>query len=212
MRILPNLRKEEVVSVIIYCTDNHSLSGEDALESLFPLAHDHLCRRMRALHEHHPHLRFPFKNSIYPACTMNLGPQSVSFVHGDGGDYPGLPGSIHSFGNFDANLGGHLIAFDLGFYIPFPSGTLALISSSGMRHGNTPIREFETRYSFTQYVSGHLIKWIAYDFRPSGKVDAMERERLNEERGEGWANQRARLSNFFRLKFDRERVYANTDK
>ncbi|KZV58977.1 hypothetical protein PENSPDRAFT_596229 [Peniophora sp. CONT] len=113
---------------------------------------------MRELHVRHPHLCFAFKDSVLPACTMNLGPQSVSFVHADGGDYPWIPGSIHAFGSYNPQLGGHLIAFDYGFFILFSAGTLSLLSSSGLRHGNTAIQKSETRYSFTQYVSGHLIK------------------------------------------------------
>ncbi|VDB87219.1 unnamed protein product [Peniophora sp. CBMAI 1063] len=138
---------------------------------------------------------------------MNLGPQSVSFQHADGGDYPGTPGSLHSFGSFEPTLGGHLIAFDYGIFIQFPSGTLALLSSSGLRHGNTPIAAHETRYSFTQYVSGHLIKWIVYGSRPAGKVPEDEKRFLDEEHEEGWANQKARLSNFFRLSVDRKLAY-----
>ena len=138
---------------------------------------------------------------------MNVGPQSVSFVHADGSDYPGLPGSIHPFGTFDADFGGHLIAFDFGFFVRFPSGSLALLSSSGLRHGNTPIREFETRYSFTQYVSGHLVRWITHGCRAAGSIDRIEQEKLNLEGGEGWLAQRARLSNFFRLDRDRKAAY-----
>ncbi|KZV64114.1 hypothetical protein PENSPDRAFT_588875 [Peniophora sp. CONT] len=179
----------------------------DALEFFFPLAHEVLCERMRELHLHHPHLRFPFKNSVYPACTMNCGPQSVSFLHADGPDYPGIPGSIHAFGSFNPKHGGHLIAFDLKLFIQFPSGTLSLLSSSGMRHGNTPIQSNETRYSFTQYVSGHLIKWVAYGCRPAGQVGEEEKQRLDEVMREGWHNQRARLSNFFRLNQDRLQSY-----
>lgn len=178
-----------------------------ALETFFPMAHEHLCIRMQTLHCHHPHLRFPFRNSIFPACTMNLGPQSVSFVHGDGGDYPGLPGSIHAFGNFDPTKGGHLIPFELGFFIRFPAGTLALLSSSGIRHGNTPIQPFETRYSFTQYASGNLIRWVTYGCRPCGKVAESVKKTLDRDMEEGWQNQKARLSDFFNLSKDRLRTY-----
>ena len=175
---------------------------------MFPLAHEHLCDRMRELHKRHPDLKFAFERSVFPACTMNLGPQSVSFVHADGGDYPEVPGSIHTFGNYDADLGGHLIAFDFQIFIRFPPATLSLLSSSGLRHGNTPIQEAETRYSFTQYVSGHLMRWIAYGCKPAGEVNMADRDHLNMARGEGWEQQKARLSDFFRLDRDRKRVYA----
>ena len=179
----------------------------DALEWFFPMAHEHLCNRMRDLHETHPHLRFPFENSAFPACTMNLGPQSVSFIHADGGDYPGIPGSVHSFGSFNYKLGGHIIALDYGFFVQFPSGTLTLLSSSGLRNGNTPIQHLESRYSFTQYISGHLMRWIAYGFRAANEVPESEKKMLDNVAGEGWDNQRARWSNYFSLEDDRKQVY-----
>lgn len=161
---------------------------------------------MRELHIKQPTLRFAFGNSVYPACTMNLGPQSVSFLHGDGGDYPGIPGSIHAFGSFDPREGGHLIAFEYRFFIRFPAGTLSLLSS-GVRHGNTPVHDGETRYSFTQYVSGQLIKWVAYGCRPAGDVSDIEKTQLDMTMLEGWDNQRNRLSNFFQLLHDRQAAY-----
>lgn len=138
---------------------------------------------------------------------MNCGPKSVSFMHSDGPDYPGLPGAVHSFGNFNSKLGGHIIASELKIFVQFPSGTLSLLSSSGIRHGNTPIGDLETRYSFTQYVSGHLIKWVAYGCRPAGEVPESEKTALDEAMSEGWANQRARMSNFFHLNRDRMQSY-----
>ena len=179
----------------------------DALETFFPMAHERLCDRLRIFHEHNPDVHFPFRHSVYPACTMNCGPQTVSFLHSDGSDYPGFPGSIHPFGTFDPAQGGHLIVFELMIFIRFPSGSLSLLSSSGMRHGNTPIREWETRYSFTQYVSGELMKWIAYGFKPAGDLTPADKMRLDEEAEESIDFQRARMSNFFRLDRDRLAVY-----
>jgi hypothetical protein len=60
--------------------------------------------------------------------------------------------------------GGHLILWDLGLVINFPSGSTVLIPSSVIRHSNTDIQEGETHYSFTQYAAGGLFRWVYNGF------------------------------------------------
>ena len=180
---------------------------EDMLALFFPLAYEHLKQRMQELHERHPELQFNFAHSIYPACAMNMGPQSISFLHADGNNYPGLPCSIDAFGEFDWKLGGHIVLFTFKVFVRFPPGCVALLSSAGVKHGNTPIMDGETRYSFTQFVPGDLMRWIAYGCRPAGGLTSEEREALESEGEEGWDAQRRRLSNFYRLRSDRRLVF-----
>lgn len=174
----------------------------------FPLAFLHLRERLAALCKHDPHLVFPFGGlSIYPACTFNLGPYSVCFGHTDGSNYPGMPCTVSPFGPYNAALGGHFVLFDFRLFFKFPSGASVALSSAGLRHGNTALAPGDKRYSFTQYCSGALIRYVSYGFRLVGQFSAEERERIDAEMGEGWEAQLGRFSTWSGLLVDRKRLY-----
>ncbi|KAI0027432.1 hypothetical protein K488DRAFT_61590 [Vararia minispora EC-137] len=172
----------------------------------FPKSYHHVCTQLRTLHRMFPHLRWPFPNSIYTGVTFNFGPKTVSLEHNDYSNYPTAPCSITPLGRFDAARGGHLILFDLGIFVQLPAYRTALISSAGLRHGNTPIRSGEIRLSFTQWIVGGLMRMAAYG-RPAGTVTDAERRRLEAEIDEGWEAQAGRLSNWLELDDDQEAVY-----
>lgn len=180
----------------------------EAVAHYFPLAFLHLRERLAALCKHDPSLKFPFGGtSLYPACTFNLGPYSVCFGHTDGSNYPGLPCTVSAFGPFNPANGGHFILFDFKLYFKFAPGTTVLLSSAGLRHGNTRLAPGDRRYSFTQYCSGGLIRYAAYGFRLVGPISSAERERIDAEMGEGWEAQLARLSTWSNLLVDRKTLY-----
>ncbi|KAH9920760.1 uncharacterized protein B0H18DRAFT_956896 [Fomitopsis serialis] len=64
------------------------------------------------------------------------------------------------FWAFDHTKGGHLILWPLKKAIQFPSGSAILLPSALVEHGNVPVQEDETRFSFTQYAAGGLFRWI----------------------------------------------------
>ena len=72
--------------------------------------------------------------------------------------------ALTALGAYDHTLGGHLILFGLKLVVQFPVGSTVLIPSGCMEHGNTPIREGETRLSIAQYAAGGLLRWVAYGF------------------------------------------------
>ncbi|VDC03028.1 unnamed protein product [Peniophora sp. CBMAI 1063] len=181
--------------------------ASEALAYYFPLVYKHLRERLRALCEVHPELRFPFEGlSIYPTVTFNLGPVSVTYGHNDGTNYAGIPCSITALGSFKAEEGGHLVLFDLRLYIKFPAGRTILLSSAGLRHGNTQLAPGDKRYSVTQYCQGSLIRWVAYGFRKSGDFTDAEKDEMDEAAGEGWAAQLGRFSTWKSLPEDRRAV------
>ena|ERR1700759_2529993 len=182
------------------------MPGSGGYEYYFPLSYNHLRNRLRMLHKEIPRLQWPFSNSIYTACTFNLGPTTATFAHLDHTNYPSTPCSIQSLGKFNPALGGHLILFDLGIFVQFPANCTALISSASLRHGNTPIQPNETRYSFTQYVVGSLIRWVTHGGPVCGLTN---KERVeNEERmDEGWKAQAARFSHWLDLDEHRLQVH-----
>ncbi|KAF6742084.1 hypothetical protein DFP72DRAFT_831596 [Ephemerocybe angulata] len=110
-----------------------------------------------------------FKNSIFPACSFNCSPESVSIDHYDFGNLSYGFCALTALGNFDWKRGGHLILFELKLVIEFPPGTTCVIPSAAIRHGNTPIQPGEERMSIAQYASGGLFRWVAYGCT-TGKV------------------------------------------
>ncbi|KAJ7697753.1 hypothetical protein B0H14DRAFT_3529203 [Mycena olivaceomarginata] len=64
---------------------------------------------------------------------------------------PGAGAPSPALGDFDPDLGGHLILWDLRLVIRFPPGSTILLPSAIIRHSNTPIQAHEHRSSFVQY-------------------------------------------------------------
>ncbi|KAI0258465.1 hypothetical protein BC834DRAFT_812782, partial [Gloeopeniophorella convolvens] len=165
-------RRARVVRELRGDGDLRRLAGfaSEGLASYFPLAFDHMREGLLRLKQQAasggtPPLDMPFSNSAYPTATANLGPSTACFEHRDSTNYPGIACAITPLGSFDPATGGHLILFDLRLYVRLPAGTTALISSAGLRHGNTPIGPRERRYSFTQYCVGGLLRWAAHGGR-----------------------------------------------
>ncbi|KAJ7036445.1 hypothetical protein C8F04DRAFT_953912, partial [Mycena alexandri] len=129
-----------------------------------PKLYRYYCKVLRALFKNHPKLTHTFRNSIFPAITLNCG-DGVSFEHCD------MLNCVHglcpvtSGGDFNHVLGGHLYLRQLRLILQFPSGATILIPSGCLDHGNTPIQPDETRYSITQYAAGGLFRWAAYGFQ-----------------------------------------------
>lgn len=114
-------------------------------------------------------LKWNFNNSIFPAATINFGPQSVCYDHLDSANRAVGWCDIFAMGDYDCQKGGHLVLFDIKTYIVFPPGSHILIPSAIMRHGNTPISSGETRLGFTQYAAGGLFRWVDNGFKKAPK-------------------------------------------
>ena len=89
----------------------------------------------------------------------------VTFEHSDFGNKANGVCPIWCGGDFNFRKGGHLILRQLKLAIQFPPGSLAIIPSATLKHGNTSIADDETRVSFTQYTAGGLFRWVQYGFR-----------------------------------------------
>lgn len=116
---------------------------------------------------------FKFASVIFAACSFNLGPRTVTYPHVDVGYLIFGWCAITALGNFDPDVGRHLILWDLGLIIRFPPGSTILIPSALLCHSFTSIREHETRYSFTQYTAGGLFRWV--DDGCQSQKDAVEK-------------------------------------
>jgi hypothetical protein len=130
------------------------------------------CDYLEELLKRHPELFPNFPNSPWASATINFGPKTVCFKHRDFNNLPFGWCAITSLGDFDPTLGGHLILWELKLVITFPPGSTILIPSACITHCNTTVRPHETRYSFTQYTSGGLFRWVDRGFQQKADYEA----------------------------------------
>jgi hypothetical protein len=109
-------------------------------------------------------LKKPF-NSVFPAVTYNLGPQTVCGPHLDFANLPFGYCAITALGQFDPTKGGHLVLWECKLVIEFPPGSTILIPSAIITHSNVAIQAGEKRYSVTQYAAGALFRWVDNGFQ-----------------------------------------------
>lgn len=127
---------------------------------------------MDGILELQPELERNFEDSVFASITFNFGPRTVTVPHIDYLNLAGGLCAITSLGDFDPDLGGHLILWDLRMVIRFPPGSTILIPSALVRHSNVPIQRGEQRYSITQYTSGGLFRWADNGFCSDADRDA----------------------------------------
>lgn len=122
---------------------------------------------MAALCARHPHLQRNFAQgeSVFACSTINFGPATESFPHTDNNNLAWGWCAVTALGDYDPTLGGHLILWDAKLVIEFPPGSTVLIPPAVFAHSNTSIQPGETRYSFTQYTSGGLFRWVEHGFQ-----------------------------------------------
>ncbi|KAJ6449872.1 hypothetical protein C8R45DRAFT_849421 [Mycena sanguinolenta] len=135
---------------------------------------------LQALFAHHPELQHNFTNSILPAITFNLGPQSVTFEHVD--DLNRALGwcAVTSAGNFDPTTSAHLYLKQLQLVVEFPPAATTLLPSAVIAHGNTPLSPSETRFSMTQYAAGGLFCYVKYGFKTTKQILAQSGRSLKQ--------------------------------
>ncbi|KAJ7708495.1 hypothetical protein B0H14DRAFT_3099533 [Mycena olivaceomarginata] len=116
-------------------------------------------------------LRWNFEGSVFAACTFNFGPRAIC-------------------ANFDPDLGGHLILWDLRLVIRFPPGSTILIPSAIVRHSNVPIQAHERRSSFAQYTAAGLFRWVRNGFKTDEDFETSasqeEQAKREAEHGRRW--------------------------
>lgn len=146
------------------------------------------------------HLSRPFRNSIWSACTFNLGPRTCARRHKDFVNLAFGWCAITALGNFDHTRGGHLVLWDCKLILEFPPGSTILIPSAAILHSNIPIGAGERRYSFTQYTAGGLFRWVEHGFRTvEAYFASLTQEKREEEKALGLARASAGAAYFSTL-------------
>lgn len=119
-----------------------------------------------------PDLRAVYSGSVFACTTFNFSPHMVTVPHKDHLNLTYSWCSIMSLGDFDHELGRHLVLPDLKLIIKFPQGSTILIPSTLFTHYNFPIRAEEVRQTITQFSAGGIFRWISYRYQL--KRDAMQ--------------------------------------
>ncbi|KAF7322692.1 hypothetical protein HMN09_00048000 [Mycena chlorophos] len=165
------------------------------LLNVAPRLHRYYQKTMDALFERYPHLRriFDRKVSVFPSCTFNFGPQTVTIPHLDLLNLAWGWCFITALGWFDPNKGGHLILWDLKRIVRFPPGSSIAIPSAFVRHLNVAIQEDETRYSFTQFAAGGLFRFVESGFQLNEPARARTARMSVEDRAQWVATEAARF-------------------
>lgn len=135
-------------------------------------------------------LRRMFRNTVWAACTVNFGPFSISYPHLDFANLCFGWCAITALGYFNPDIGGHLVLWDLGLFIRFPPGATILIPSALLVHSNVSIQPNEEHFSFVQYSSAGLFRWVENGFMSDTDFDEKatpeQRRKRSDERKRRW--------------------------
>ncbi|EJD33962.1 hypothetical protein AURDEDRAFT_43352, partial [Auricularia subglabra TFB-10046 SS5] len=100
-------------------------------------------------------------NLPFAAHTLNLGPFVCCLLHRDAQNWPHGICPAMAFGEFDHTCSGHFIMEEPKVVLEFKSGDIVLFLSSLITHGNAPLAAGERRMSWTCWLAGGLVRWLA---------------------------------------------------
>ncbi|KZV85178.1 hypothetical protein EXIGLDRAFT_571457, partial [Exidia glandulosa HHB12029] len=100
-------------------------------------------------------------NLPFAAHTFNLGPHVQCLLHRDSLNWPRGICPVIVFGNFDHTTSGQFIMVEPKVVLELQHGDVFIFLSSLLTHGNAPLREGEERMSWTCWMAGGLMRWIA---------------------------------------------------
>jgi hypothetical protein len=109
--------------------------------------HQFYKEQMGLLHTAAPYLHrlFPDFVSVFAAATFNFGPNTITLLHVDAANLAWGWCCVTALGNFNPDLGSHLILWDLRLIIRFPPGSTIMIPSALLRHSNISIQQGKTQ-------------------------------------------------------------------
>ncbi|KAJ7485479.1 hypothetical protein FB451DRAFT_977196, partial [Mycena latifolia] len=141
-------------------------------QSYTPDLHGFFSSTMELLYQWKPSLprNFDALTSVFAAATINFGPFTVTRPHLDFSNLAWGWCAVTALGNFNPDLGGHLILWDLKLVIRFPPGTTIFIPSAILRHSNVSIQQGEKRFSFTQFTAAGIFRFVHNGFRTDKQI------------------------------------------
>ena len=156
----------------------------------------------------HQNEKWTFPKTVLPIFTLNLPPNVICAYHKDSKDRAiGMCG-IKVLGKFNSKTGGHLVLPELKLALEFPSGTVICIPSSTLAHGNLPVKEGESRASFTQFATAGTFHYHEYGYNTSDELKEKDKDKWDSLQGEHRSLAGLKQLRFFsRLEdLDRERL------
>ncbi|KAJ7106118.1 hypothetical protein C8R43DRAFT_1140605 [Mycena crocata] len=111
--------------------------------------------------QHDPCAMYPSDASVFSAASVEFGgPPRGQASTGVPDRYEAGSWSILcALGKYSSVHGGHVIFWDLGLVIAFPSGSTILIPTGLVRYSFVKVREGERRYSVLQWAGSGLTRW-----------------------------------------------------
>ncbi|KAF8230699.1 hypothetical protein L208DRAFT_1057202, partial [Tricholoma matsutake] len=139
--------------------------AKNVFQVYFLKLHDRYEKTLDKLIERDPTLQQVFPGTPFTAASVNFGPKMECYPHHDWANFSCGQCTVTSLGDYDPDQDGHLALWDLGIVVPFPPSSVILLPSALVRHSNTPIASHEHQYSFAQYTSGGLFRWVQNGFK-----------------------------------------------
>ncbi|EJD40805.1 hypothetical protein AURDEDRAFT_69735, partial [Auricularia subglabra TFB-10046 SS5] len=130
-------------------------------------------------------------NLPFAAHTLNLGPQVRCILHRDSHNWPEGPCPVIVTGKFDHTRSGHFVLVEPKVVLELRSGDIIILLSSLLTHGNAPLKKGEIRMSWTCWMAGGLVRWLAAGCRLVSSLNtrALQHEyarRAKEYADRGW--------------------------
>ncbi|KAK7027688.1 hypothetical protein R3P38DRAFT_2421317, partial [Favolaschia claudopus] len=119
-----------------------------------------------------PEALYPCETSVYSAITINLNDPRVSFDILQRID-PAVWCILTAAGDYNPDLGGQLILWDVGRVVRFPAGTCALIPAALVRFSFVKVRPDERQHTILQWAGVGIRRYFENGSREDGEF-AME--------------------------------------
>ncbi|EJD35686.1 hypothetical protein AURDEDRAFT_46100, partial [Auricularia subglabra TFB-10046 SS5] len=100
-------------------------------------------------------------NLPFVAHTLKIGPFVCCLLHRDSQNWPQGICPAMAISEFDHTRSGHFIMEEPKVALEFKSGDIILFLSSLITHGNAPLQPGERRMSWTCWMVGGLLRWLA---------------------------------------------------
>ena len=160
-----------------------------SFETFSPTLHRYYKETLQMLQTCYPDFNPPFpEDPVFGMASCNFR-RAASYPHRDYGNLAWGWCSITALGDFDPDVGGHLVLWESGLILRFPPGSTILIPSSIVTHSNTAIKPEEVRHSLVLYSAAGLFQWVYNDFRTDAQADNASNEWEKQKRK---ANQKER--------------------
>ncbi|KAJ7086889.1 hypothetical protein B0H15DRAFT_801511 [Mycena belliarum] len=141
--------------------------GNLLLQVYCPTAFSALQAEKLAFLEHKRSALYPCDSSVFSSTTFEFGgPHRRTSSNGQPDRFQaGAWSVLHALGNYAPTRGGHVIFWDLGIVVCFPSGSTILIPTGVIHYSFVKVREDEFRYSLLQWAGAGISRWLANGHR-----------------------------------------------